>query len=269
MRPAKSLRLTGFPLISLSVKSGACVPLVNNSVAYCKSRSASPAVCAKTFPAAITNNEIANNILFISKHYANLTKKSQNCRTMKVKCKLCATLWHPPSHSLLIIGGISHTIFLICHIGIKNGLPCTFHSSSNSSGKRKLAPHPSLRHISEFLMCHIRSENGLPRTFHSSSNRSGRRRANTGMVIAFESAKITPSNCSGGLPEAKRAKNTPSNCSEGIPEAKRAKNTPSNCSGGLPEAKKAAARSTAFYNLLIFSYLREILAKKPINTPPR
>ena len=219
MRPAKSLRLTGLPLISLSVKSGACVPLVNNSVAYCKSRSASPAVCAKTFPAAITNNEIANNILFISKHYANLTKKSHFRSVLKAKCKLCATLWHPPSHSLLIIYGISHTIFLIYHIGSKNDILCTFPSSSNSSGKRKPASHRPLRHILEFLMCHIRSKNGLPRTFHSSSSTSGRRRANTGMDIAFESAK----------------------------------NSPSNCSEGIPEAKKAAEPSAAFYNLLIFS----------------
>ena len=170
MRPAKSLRLTGLPLISLSVKSGACVPLVNNSVAYCKSRSASPAVCAKTFPAAITNNEIANNTLFISKHYANLTKKSHFRSVLKAKCKLCATLWHPPSHSLLIIYGISHTIFLIYHIGSKNDILCTFPSSSSTSG---------------------------------------RRRANTGMDIAFESAKNSPSNCSEGIPEAKKQRSHP------------------------------------------------------------
>ena len=64
-------------------------------------------------------------------------------------------------------------VFLMCHIRSKNGLLCTFSSSSVTSGNHPSALHSPLWHIPVFLMCHIRSKNSLPRGFPSPSDTSG------------------------------------------------------------------------------------------------
>ena len=71
-----------------------------------------------------------------------------------------------------------------------------------------------------FPMCNIRSKIALPRTFASSCVTSGKRRDSTGVFIAFESAKITPSNCSAALSGAKSAKIGCENCSAPFREPK-------------------------------------------------
>ena len=100
-------------------------------------------------------------------------------------------------------------VFPIYHIGSKIALTHTFPSPCVTSGKHHPAPHSSPGHIPEFLMCHIRSKNALQRTFPSSSATSGRRRDSTVVVLAFESAKMTPSNCAGGKTGGQSAKSPP------------------------------------------------------------
>ena len=111
-------------------------------------------------------------------------------------------------------------VFPMCNIRSKIALPRTFASSCVTSGSPQPAPQPPPGHIPVFPMCNIRSKNALPRTFPSPCVTSGKRRDSTGVFIAFESAKITPSNCSAALSGAKSAKIGCENCSAPFREPK-------------------------------------------------
>ena len=114
----------------------------------------------------------------------------------------------------------SYQFFPMCNIRSKIALSRTFPSSCVTSGSPQPAPQPPPDHIPVFPMCHIRSKIALPRTFASSCVTSGKRRDSTGVFIAFESAKITPSNCSAALSGAKSAKIGCENCSAPFREPK-------------------------------------------------
>ena len=114
----------------------------------------------------------------------------------------------------------SYQFFPMCNIRSKIALSRTFPSSCVTSGSPQPAPQPPPGHIPVFPMCNIRSKNALPRTFPSPCVTSGKRRDSTGVFIAFESAKITPSNCSAALSGAKSAKIGCENCSAPFREPK-------------------------------------------------
>ena len=59
------------------------------------------------------------------------------------------------------------SVFLMCHIRMKNGLSCTFSSRSVTSGNSQCAFQALLWHFLFFLIYHIRSRIGLSRTFSS------------------------------------------------------------------------------------------------------